>query len=77
MDYELWIQDGAQPLPMRMIITDKSEPGSPMFAATLTDWDLSPAFTGDYFTFVPPEGATKIAFIQDIQRPSGAGPNQQ
>lgn len=76
MDFELWIQEGAQPLPVRLIITDKSRTGSPMFAATFTDWDLSPTFPGDYFTFVPPEGATKIAFIQDIRQPFGAGPKQ-
>lgn len=76
MDYEIWIQDGAQPLPRRLVIVDKSQPGSPVFAATFTDWELSPSFASDYFTFVPPEGASKIAFIQDTAPPSGAGPQQ-
>lgn len=63
LDWELWIEDGPKPLPRRLMLTDKSVEGSPQMTANLTDWNLAPSFSTDYFTFKPPQNAEKIKFL--------------
>ncbi|MDS4032025.1 MAG: DUF2092 domain-containing protein [Candidatus Contendobacter sp.] len=63
VDWEIWIEDGPKPLPRRLTLTDKSVKGSPQMTANLSDWDLAPSFSADYFTFKPPRDAEKIKFL--------------
>ena len=63
MDWEIWIEDGPKPLPRRLVLTDKSVAGSPQMTAHLSDWNLAPSFSADYFTFKPPQNAQKIKFL--------------
>lgn len=63
VDWEIWIEDGPKPLPRRLLLTDKSVKGSPQMTANLSDWNLAPAFSADYFTFKPPQSARKIKFL--------------
>ena len=35
VDFEVWVADGAQPLPLRVVISYKNEPGQPQFRAQL------------------------------------------
>ena len=63
VDLQLWIAQGEQPLPRRVILTYKNAPGRPQFRADLSDWDLSPKVAADSFSFVPPAGAEQIPFI--------------
>jgi hypothetical protein len=67
VDLQLWIAQGEQPLPRRVIITYKNAPGNPQFRADLSDWDLSPKFTSDSFSFNPPEGAELIPFLAPVR----------
>ncbi len=62
MDWQIWIEDSATPLPRRVVITDRLVKPWLSYMATLTKWDVSPTFGPDTFTFVPPPGATKIPF---------------
>ena len=66
VDWEIWIEDGPKLLPRRLVLTDKSVEGSPQMTASLIDWNLAPQFPADYFTFVPPQNAQKIAFLADL-----------
>jgi hypothetical protein len=61
VDWELWIEQGAHPLPRKIVITTTSEKSRPQHGAVL-DWDLSPKLTDDLFTFAPPREAHKIEF---------------
>lgn len=63
MDWQIWIQDGPTPLPMRVVILDHQVPASPRYMATFTKWDTSPTFAPDLFTFTPPAGAQKVSSI--------------
>jgi hypothetical protein len=62
IDWQIWIADGALPLPSKMVITYKMEDGYPQYTATLTDWNLSPGLNDAVFNFVPPTGAIEIEF---------------
>ncbi len=73
VDYQLWIAQGEQPLPRRIILTYKNAPGHPQFRANLSDWDLSPQVAADSFSFIPPAGAEQIPFLAP-QRQKGSVP---
>jgi hypothetical protein len=68
IDLQIWIAQGEQPLPRRVVLTYKNAPGQPQFRADLFDWDLSPEATADSFTFTPPAGAEQIPFLAPIRQ---------
>lgn len=59
IDWQLWIRDGAEPLPCKIVITDRSDEARPQSTSVLT-WNLKPDFDDAAFTFAPPEGAMRI-----------------
>lgn len=63
IDWQIWIEDGPRPLPRKLLITYKSEDGTPQYQATMTSWDLDPRFSDRYFAFQPPAGADEIEFL--------------
>ena len=77
VDWQVWIQDGPQPLIRRFVITHKKEPGAPEFTASVTNWDLTQRISDSDFVFEPPHGATKVEMKPD--RPDsgedGSGPS--
>jgi hypothetical protein len=63
VDLQIWIQEGAQPVPRRMVITTRDLPNAPQFAITMTKWNLKPAFGAQTFTFTRPAGAKQVDFL--------------
>jgi hypothetical protein len=63
VDLQVWIQEGAQPLPRRIVITTRDLPNAPQFAVTMTKWNLKPTFNAQTFSFTPPAGAKKVDFL--------------
>ena len=61
--YQVWIEAGEKPVLRKVVITRKKLTGSPQWTAYLSDWNFSPAFADNLFTFVPPAGAQKIKFM--------------
>lgn len=59
VDWEVWIQQGDQPLPRKVVIVDRTDPSRPTFTARLT-WQVNPTFTDADFAFVPDANAKKI-----------------
>jgi len=59
VDWEVWIQQGDQPFPRKLVIVDRNDPAKPTFIARLT-WKLNPAFTDADFQFVPGADAKRI-----------------
>jgi hypothetical protein len=66
VDYQVWITEGAQPLPLRVVLTYKNAEGQPQFQAHFSDWNLSPEIQDSQFAFAPPEGARKISFLAQL-----------
>jgi hypothetical protein len=62
MDWQLWVDAGEKPLPLKFLITYRRQPGEPQFASMFT-WDLSAKPADDDFVFKAPEGARKIEFM--------------
>src|SRR3954451_18116388 len=59
VDWEVWIQQGAQPVPRKLVIVDRTDPSRPTFIARL-DWQVNPAFTDSDFAFVADGNAKRI-----------------
>lgn len=68
VDYQVWIAEGAQPLPLRVVLTYKNAEGQPQFRAEFSDWNLAPEIQDTQFAFTPPEGARKISFLAQLPK---------
>jgi len=63
VDWQIWIQQGAQPLPRRVVITTLDLPNAPQFAVTVTQWNLEPTFDAQTFAFTPQAGVKQIDLL--------------
>lgn len=70
VDFQVWVSDSDRPLPLRIVLTYRQEPGQPQFRADFRDWDLRPHFGKDSFVFTPSADARRIAFAAQF----GAAP---
>lgn len=66
VDWEIWIADGEEPLPLRIVITDKTQLGYPQYMLELYDWDLNPAFDEETFSYSTPDGAVAGEVLQPV-----------
>ncbi|NUP10711.1 MAG: DUF2092 domain-containing protein [Polyangiaceae bacterium] len=64
VDWQLWVKNGDEPLPMKYVITTKDVKGNPEFTVLLRDWNVSATLLDDRFAFTPPAGAQKIEFMK-------------
>ena len=46
VDFQLWIQEGNQPLPLRFVITTKNVKANPQFTVQLSNWNTQPKLSG-------------------------------
>jgi hypothetical protein len=63
LDWQIWIQEGAQPLPRRIVITTLDLPNAPQFAVTVARWNLEPTFDAQTFMFTPQAGMQQIELL--------------
>src|SRR5215469_9336997 len=66
VDFQVWVAQGSEPLPRRIVITYKDETGQPQFWADLSNWNLAPEVSDALFTFIPPDGANRIQFLAEV-----------
>lgn len=60
VDWQIWVQTGDVPLPMKYVITTKWLTGAPQYEIRLRDWNTNPQIAADRFTFTPPAGASQL-----------------
>ena len=58
-DWEVWIRQGKEPLPLKLVIVDRTDPAMPGYSARLK-WTPNPGLTKADFTFVPGADAKRI-----------------
>ena len=56
VDWQIWIQEGKEPLPRKLVITTRDQPNAPQFSVVVTKWNLKPVFTPQTFAFRAPSG---------------------
>jgi hypothetical protein len=62
IDLEIWIGAEGEPLPYRLVIRYRDEPGSPTFQASFLTWDLDPPTPDGRFDFSSPKSAEGVPF---------------
>lgn len=67
IDWQIWIQDGKLPVPVRFAITYKTVKNSPQYVATLTDWDFTSRLPESLFQPAIPPGAVKLPFLKQSE----------
>ena len=73
LDFQVWVADGEQPLPLRMVLT-YPDVGQPQFWAQFSHWNVAPEFGPQTFVFTPPEHAQQIAFAVQVPAVAAAPP---
>jgi hypothetical protein len=66
IDFQIWLAQGEQPLPLRVVITYKKEVGQPQYRADLSDWNLAPKIDEATLAFSPPTGAEAVPFMVSV-----------
>ena len=59
VDWQIWIERGARPLPRKIVITTTDEAEQPQYSATLS-WDFQARPPASAFTYAPPKEAKRI-----------------
>lgn len=59
IDWQLWLREGPQPLPCRLVISRRDSPEQPRHSVDYR-WQLKPALAATSFVFKPPTGATEV-----------------
>ncbi len=65
VDFEVWIPVKGDPVPSRLAISWKHEPGHPQFVARFREWNFSPSISDSVFRFSVPEGAESIELVPE------------
>lgn len=78
VDWQIWIQRGDHPFPLKVVITSVGEDQIPQYTAELK-WKVVKTWPDSTFVFVPPKGAAKIsvadaAEVDDASQESGETP---
>jgi len=76
VDMQLWVAQGDEPLPRRIVLTYKNAPGQPQFRGDFIDWSIEPKVAADSFTFTPPADAEQVPVIARV-REKGSIPAQK
>ena len=63
VDWQIWVQTGDVPLPLKYVITSKWVTGSPQYTARFRDWNTKPKVAASQFEFTPPKGAKRLNSI--------------
>jgi hypothetical protein len=64
LDWQVWIQLGDYPLPLKLVLTTTTDEARPQHTSILT-WNLAPSYNEAAFIFEPPTGSHKITFAED------------
>jgi hypothetical protein len=60
LDWQIWIQAGDEPLPMKYVITSKWITGAPQYSVRFDNWNTDPQLAASQFDFSPPPGARPL-----------------
>ena len=77
VDWQIWIEDGDKPVPLKYVITSKWVTGAPQFTIVLSDWNVGQKMDPATFVFSPPDGSIKLDSLQTDETGEIASEAQQ
>lgn len=63
IDWQIWIARGDRPLPLKVVVTTRSDPAQPQFVSELA-WNTNASFSPATFAFRAPDGAHEIQIAE-------------
>lgn len=63
VDFQVWVAAEGQPLPYKYVVTDRATPERLSVTTVMSNWAVEAAVADISFTFVPPEGVSRIPFM--------------
>jgi len=60
VDWQVWVQEGSQPLPLRFVVTTKGIKARPQFTVRLSRWDPGIKVPPATWSYEPPAGARRL-----------------
>jgi hypothetical protein len=80
LDWQIWIQKGAYPLPHKIVLTTTTDDARPQHQSVYT-WNLAPSFNDKAFAFTVPADAKKITLadvnkMRTVAKKNGGGGKQ-
>jgi hypothetical protein len=61
VDWQIWIEAGANPIPRKYIITSKTVAAAPQYTLRIKEWKTDVQVSADSFTFAPAQGTKQVA----------------
>ena len=74
VDFQIWVAQGSEPYPCRMVITSRLVSGGPQYSIQVRDWKTGAGAVVDDFAFKNPTNAEKID-LKDLQGKLGDMPD--
>jgi hypothetical protein len=62
IDWQIWIDAGANPIPRKFVITSKGVAGAPQYTLRIRDWKTNIQPPADAFAFKPARDVKQVAF---------------
>jgi hypothetical protein len=69
IDWQMWVADGPQPLPQKLVISYKGQEQFPQYTFIFSKWNLTDRAADLAFEFIPPPGSEKTSM--ESQKKSG------
>jgi hypothetical protein len=63
-DLQFWLARSGKPIPLKMVITYRTEPGSPQYMATFSDWQFPAEIPSSRFRATLPKDVKRIEFLK-------------
>lgn len=63
-DWQIWIDAGDVPLPLKLVVNEMSEPGVPQQTIVFSDWDLQASLPDEIFEAEIREGSVAADFLR-------------
>ena len=73
VDWQLWIEQGPKPFIRKLVISYRGIPGTPQYAAWISEWQTPERFGVARFTFTAPAGSEFIEMLVAVPRRTGEG----
>jgi hypothetical protein len=60
VDWQLWVEVGAHPIPRKYVVTSKDVTGAPQYTLRIKEWKTDAQPRADTFAFKPPPSAKQV-----------------